>query len=268
MIRALGAIGLAGLLGLGAEGWAGPMGAADAAVTAPTAVPDPGNPPYDGRFAFVRLRYGPHDTDLAGRFLGGRRRNDPMWSHDLPRADVNFLRIMQELTAVPTAPDYHLVLDADDPELFRYPVAYIVEVGYWVPTDAEVRNLRTWLLKGGFLIVDDFRGDHWANFEAQMRRVLPELSFKPLEGAEPIFDSFFHIPDPYALAPPYERQLIPIYFGMYEKNDPERRLMVIADYNQDLAEYWEFSDYGYYPIDLSNESYKFGVNYVLYGLTH
>jgi hypothetical protein len=265
MIRTALALGIAGAIGIGAGAAAGPVAIA-AGAPPRVAAPDPENPPYDGRFAFVRLSYGARDGGLGGG--GFRRRNDPMWSHDLPRADENFLRIMQELTSVPTAPDYHLVLSVDDPELFRYPVAYIVEVGFWVPTDAEVQALRAWLLKGGFLIVDDFRGEHLANFVSQMRRILPEGRFQTLEGGEEIFDSFFHIPDPHALAPPYDRQLVPVYMGMFENNDPSRRLMVIANYNNDLAEYWEFSDYGYYPIDLANESYKFGVNYVVYGLTH
>jgi len=175
---------------------------------------------------------------------------------------------MEELTAVPTAPDSRLILTADDPELFRFPVAYIVEVGYWVPSESEVAALRSWLLKGGFLIVDDFRGDHFLNFERQLRRVLPGAHLQRLVGREEIFDSFFHIEDPYGLIPPYEQQLAPVYLGVFEDNDPSRRLMVIANYNNDLAEYWEFSDYGYYPIDLSNEAYKFGVNYIIYGLTH
>ena len=68
--------------------------------------------------------------------------------------------------------------------------------------------------------------------------------------------------------PPYDQRLVPVYLGMFEENDRAGRLMVIANYNQDHMEYWEFSDYGYYPIDLSNEAYKFGVNYVVYGLTH
>ncbi len=263
MIRAGGALGLSFLLGLGA----GVSSAAHAHEA--EATPQQANPPYDGRFAFVRLRYGAAGGgDLRTGGLGRGRGREPMWSHDTPRAETNFLRILQQLTSIQTAPDYHLILDVDDPALSRYPVAYIVEVGYWDPTESEVLALRAWLLKGGFLIVDDFRGDHWANFEAQMRRILPDGRFLPLDGRDAIFDSFFHIADPYSLVPPYDQQLPPVYLGLFEKNDPSRRMMVIANYNNDLAEYWEFSDYGYYPIDLSNEAYKFGVNYVMYGLTH
>jgi hypothetical protein len=247
------------------------LGAGAAAVAAPPrtdrAAPDPETAVYDGRFTFVRLRYGEGD-DLQGGFGGFRRRGGPMWAHDYPRAETNFLRIVQELTSVRTDAERHVVLTADDPELFRHPIAYLVEVGFWEPTEAEVQSLRAWLLKGGFLIVDDFRGDHWDNFEVQMRRVLPEARFQPLDGTDRIFDSFFHIADPYSLMPPYDQRLVPVYMGVFEENDRAGRLMVIANYNQDHMEYWEFSDYGYYPIDLSNEAYKFGVNYVVYGLTH
>ena len=245
-------------LGCGAVSAAG-LGAQRNGTTAP-------NLPYDGEVSFVRIRYGSGGDDLRGGF--GRNRFDPMWNHDVPRADTNILRIMQELTSVWTDPEHRTILTADDPELFKHPIAYIVEVGFWHPTDSEVKALRTWLLKGGLLIVDDFRGDHEVNFEAQMKRVLPEGQFTVLKGHEEIFDSFFHIPDPYALTPPYEQELAPVYLGVFENNDPSGRLMVIANYNNDIAEYWEFSDYGYYPIDLSNDAYKFGVNYLIYGLTH
>ena len=257
------AIGLAAALGIGLAA----SGGQAARVSASTQEADA---PYDGRFAFVRLKYGSDGSDLRGGVLIGRlgRGRDPMWSHDAPRAEHNFLRIMEDMTSVWTDPDSRLILSADDPELFRYPVAYIVEVGYWLPTESEVLALRTWLLKGGFLIVDDFRGEHRVNFEAQMRRVMPGSELAVLEGKEEIFNSFFHIADPYSLIPPYEQELAPVYLGVFEDNDPSSRLMVIANYNNDIAEYWEFSDYGYYPIDLSNEAYKFGVNYVIYAFTH
>lgn len=260
MSRAAGLLGLALALGLGA--------AASPAAHADSAAPQEAGYAYDGRFSFVRLRFDEGGGGLQGFGRGRGRGREPMWAHDHPRAETNFLRIMQELTSLQTDPDHHLVLDVDDPELGRNPIAYIVEVGYWNPSESEVQALRAWLLKGGLLIVDDFRGDHWANFEAQMARVLPEARFHPIEKGAEVFDSFFHIADPESLAPPYDQQLIPLYLGIFEKNDPAGRLMVIANYNNDLQEYWEFSDYGYYPIDLANEAYKFGVNYVIYGLTH
>jgi hypothetical protein len=259
-------LGIAGSLALG-TGAASFAAIAVAAPPAPPARVQEANASYDGRFAFVRLRFD-DGRSLRGGFFGYGRGREEFWAHDTPRAEHNLLKIMDELTVVPTDPEHRLVLNADDPELFRYPVAYIVEVGYWNPSDAEVEGLRTWLNKGGFLIVDDFRGDHFPNFEAQLHRVLPGARLFPLEGGAEVFDSFFHITDPYSLIPPYERDLAPIYLGVFEDDDPSKRLMVVVNYNTDLAEYWEFSDHGYYPIDLSNDAYKFGVNYLIYGLTH
>ena len=259
---------LAALIGLAALGMGAGAASSGGQAERISLSPQEANTPYDGRFAFVRIRYGAGGGDIRGDRLLGRGGREPMWSHDAPRAEHNFLRILEEVTSVWTSPDSRLILSADDHDLFRHPVAYIVEPGYWFPTESEVLALRTWLLKGGFLIVDDFRGEHRINFEAQMRRVMPAAKLMVLEGQEEIFDAFFHIADPYSLIPPYEQNLAPVYLGVFEDNDPSRRLMVIANYNNDIAEYWEFSDYGYYPIDLSNEAYKFGVNYVMYALTH
>lgn len=224
-------------------------------------------PAYDGRFTFLRVRFGESGGGLRrGGFGRGR---EPVWAHDMPRAETNFARILAETTTLDPYMDGGRVLALDDPELFKYPVAYIVEVGYWNPADEEARALREYLLKGGFLIVDDFRGDHIYNFVDQMRRVLPEAEIVELDPAHPVFDSFFHIEDPStALIAPTYRQYVPRYLGIFEDNDPSKRLMAVLNYNNDIGEYWEFSDRGYYPIDLSNEAYKFGVNYIIYGMTH
>ena len=157
------------------------------------------------------------------------------------------------------------------PSSSTIPVATIIEVGYWRPSDSEIENLRAYLLKGGFLIVDDTRqerGYEFQNFHDQMKRALPEYEIQTVPDDHEIFNSFFYIPEPLALAAPYGWNT-PEYLGIFEDNDPENgRLMVMINWNQDLQEYWEFSDRGYYPIDLSNEAYKFGVNYMIYAYTH
>jgi hypothetical protein len=224
------------------------------------------NAPYDGLFHFVRIQY---DVSRGGRGFGGwgRRGREPMWAHDYPRAERNFLAIMDETTFVRAQTRGSNVFSFTDPELFRYPVAYIVEVGAWEPSDQEVEALGEYLRKGGFLIVDDFRG-RWdlENLEFHLRRALPELDMVTVEPTDEIFDSFFRVvPDD--VIPPYGGEP-PLWYGIYEDNDRTKRLMVMINANNDIAEYWEFSDRGYYPIDLSNEAYKLGVNYVVYALTH
>lgn len=220
-----------------------------------------GDIPYDGRFTFARIRF---ETSLGGGFIRSR---DAPWAHDYPRAERNFMRILEETTSLDPHLDGSNVLATDDPELFRYPVAYLVEPGFWNPSEAEVRGLRAWLRKGGFLIVDDFRGRDWRNFAGQMRRVLPDEDLVELDVSHPVFQSFFRI-EALDLAPPTFRQYEPAYYGIFEDNDPEGRLMLVANYNNDIGDYWEWSDVGYVPIDLSNEAYKLGVNYIIYGMTH
>jgi hypothetical protein len=133
-------------------------------------------------------------------------------------------------------------------------------------TDREAERFREYLLKGGFAIFDDFEDEQWNHFEAQMRRVIPGGTFVKLDESHPIFDTFFRMKTIYFPHPMY--QITPTYFGIHEDNDPAKRLMVIANYNNDVAEYWEWSGSGLFGFDTSNEAYKLGVNYMVYGLTH
>ena len=225
-----------------------------------------GNVPYDGRFTFARIRFGVGLN--TGNFGGARRRGGlPPWAHDYPRAERNFMHILRETTLLRPYMDGGNIFKTDDPELTRFPLAYISEPGYWNPTESEVEGLRNYLRKGGFLIADDFRGNDWFNFEAQMKRVIPGAEFVELDETHTIFDSFFQIESLKTLVSP-TFQVVPVYLGLHEGNDPDRRLVAIANYNNDIGEYWEFSDVGWYPIDLSNEAYKLGVNYVIYAMTH
>lgn len=226
------------------------------------------NAPYDGLFHFFRVQYSSGGRRGGfGRFRGGR--GGAMWAHDYPRAERNFLSILDETTYVPSQTGGSNVYALSDPELFKFPIAYIVEVGSWNPTEDDVAAIGDYLLKGGFLIVDDTRGERgyeFGNFADHMERALPGLSLQRIDHGHEIFDSFFRI-DPLAVIPPYGPRDVQ-YWGIFEDNDPAKRMMVMFNFNNDIAEYWEFSDRGYYPIDLANEAYKLGVNYVVYALTH
>jgi hypothetical protein len=219
------------------------------------------NVPYDGRFTFARIRFDPMggESDFFGR-------RDLKWDHDFPRAERNFMRILRELSTVRPYMDGGNVLELDDPELFKYPLVYMCEPGFWAPTDAEAAALRAYLQKGGFIIFDDFFGAHWYNFETQIRKVLPQARFVPLDPSHPIFDSFFRIE---ALPGNDDgRRGQAQFVGVFEDNDPTKRLLMIANYNNDVGESWEWSDTGVIPVELSNEAYKLGVNYVVYAMTH
>jgi hypothetical protein len=220
-----------------------------------------GNVKYDGRFVFARIKY---------RGYGGFTDQGPGWSHDYPRAEAHLMRIMREITSLrpfiesPAAIGGN-VFALDDPELMKYPVAYFSEPGHWRPTDAEVAGFRMYLAKGGFVIFDDFQGpSQWMNFVQQMQRVLPGARVVPVERTHPIFDSFFRI-NLDAIGGQYNGA--PVYFGIYQDNDPKKRLMAIVNFENDVGEMWEYSTERFSPVP-SNEAYKLGVNYLIYALTH
>jgi hypothetical protein len=117
------------------------------------------------------------------------------------------------------------ILDLDDPQIFENPILYMSEPGYWTTNEAEVKNLRAYLLKGGFIIFDDFEGESmWRNMVAQMKRALPEHTFLQLDVPHPIFHSFFNIqtldiPHPTVNVPPG-------FFSLFDDNDPSGRMLM------------------------------------------
>ena len=221
----------------------------------------PPNPPYDGRFTYARIRFTQSCCVMGDRYW------DVKWGHDYPQADQHFPKILEELTTMRVRTEGSVIVTLDDPELFKFPFAYLCEVGYWLPSDKEVAGLRNYLLKGGFVIVDDFEGNHWYNFEAQMRKVLPEYRLIPVPQQHPIFDSFYRIDAQQTEFRDANFGTPAKFFGIFEDNDPGKRLMMIVNYEFDVSEFWEYSDTGLFPIDLTNEAYKLGVNYVVYAFS-
>ena len=221
-----------------------------------------GNVPYDGRFTFARIKY---------RGFEHFMNEGPGWSHDYPRAEEHLMRIVREISAlkpfVEKGPMVGGVIVAlDDKELFKYPVAYLSEPGGWHPNAEEMAGMRNYLLKGGFIIFDDFngRGGDWERFRETMGQVMPKHRLIPVPEDHPVFDSFFKIDLKILEHGDYGQTE---YWGIFQDNDPKKRLMSIVNLNGDIGEAWQWSDRGY-AIAPANESYKLGVNYLIYALTH
>jgi hypothetical protein len=215
--------------------------------------------PYDGDFTFTRIRYG----SRGGGFRGFRGRDS--WAHDYPAADLNMGSILEDLTAVrPNTGDSN-VFDLEDPAIFENPLLYMSEPGFWRITEEGATNLRAHLLKGGFIIFDDFEADQWYNFRDQLALALPDHELIEIDDTHPVFGSFFTVDDIYVPHPLV--RVTPRYFGVFEDNDPGKRMMVLVNYNSDLAEYWE-SPRGRFMVDPTNDAFRLGVNYVVYALTH
>jgi hypothetical protein len=215
------------------------------------------NAPYDGRVALVRARYQQY----------------PGWAYDYPAMEHNLARVLHDISMVRPNLEAANIVDFDDPELFRHPLVYLSEPGYWYPSASEAEGLRTYLQKGGFLIVDDFHfPNEWAVFETAMRRVLPAARIQRLDVTHPIYNTFFAIK---SLDIPYPGTggpgaLMGEFYAIFEENDPRKHLMAIINYNMDLGDYleWSADANNRYSLVPTNEAYKFLINYVLYGLSH
>ena len=184
------------------------------------------NVPYDGKYTFVRLRY--------------TQGNRMAWSADYPAMERNFMTILKDLSTMKLHKDASNVHTLDDPELFKYPVAYLTEPGYWYPSEREAEGLRNWIRKGGFLIVDEFYFERqWDVFEQAMRMVLPDGEIVPMTVDHPVFNSFFSIKSLVGMTHPATPEAKAQYLGIYENNDPSQRLLVIINFNNDIGDYIE-----------------------------
>lgn len=226
---------------------------------------------YDGRFTFARLRY----TGGAGNCY---YRGEPSWAHGYGytsngTAESNLLKIAADVSLFDPHPDETAVVDVGDPALFRYPVAFMVEGAYLTLDEREIANLHKYLLKGGFLVVDDTREDAmrgktgWATMASVFAQVLPGLHPIDISPNHPIFHAFFDIASGAVVPQAYDRGP-PLFRGIFVDNDPAKRLLVMINFNTDVSQYWEFSATGFRPVDESNQAYKLGVNYLFYALTH
>jgi hypothetical protein len=217
-------------------------------------------------FQFVRMVY----SGLDSRFGPGRER----WLTDWPDAEQHLLKGVERLTRIKTAEDGQYMTLLDD-ALFDYPWIYAVEVGGWVLSEAEAARLRDYLLRGGFLVVDDFHGTReWAGFLQSMNMVFPDREIVDIPDNDPVFhvaydlDEHIQIPGIQSLYSglSYERDgFEPHWRGIY---DDQGRLMVVINFNMDLGDAWEHADVPEYSLLYTTRAYKYAINYILYAMTH
>ena len=220
-----------------------------------------------GEFQFVRLAYSSH-----GYSRGWGRRQ--MWQTDWPDAEHHFVRGIGRLTRVAAAEKGRILTPLDE-EIFDYPWIYAVEVGNWYLNDQEAARLRDYLLRGGFLMVDDFHGSwEWSAFMNSMEKVFPDRPVIDIpendETFHVIYDLDHRIQIPsrmfiYSGVTWEKGGITPHWRGIY---DDEGRLMVAINFNMDIGDAWEHADWPDYPENMTALAYRFGINYLIYAMTH
>lgn len=229
----------------------------------------------EAEFHMARMVYADGGARGRGRF--GLRRG--WWAIDYPSAEIHFNGGVTRLTNVDMADDSHHI-DLLDDALFDHPWLFAQQVGQgqWNPSAEEAARLREYLLKGGFLVLDDFHGNEWPIMAAAMRKVLPNHAIVDLD---PDRDEVFHVLyDLDALTQiPGERHLYRAgdgstraqldgpqkWAGIY---DDQGRLMVAINFNMDMGDAWEHADDAHYPEPMTALAYRFGINYLIYAMTH
>jgi hypothetical protein len=219
----------------------------------------------------ARLRYTPF-INVHGVPDGYNR-----WTVDYPRSDRHLLSGVRRLTRIDTkSVEQPVDLDGED-DVYNWPFMYAVEVGYWNLSDAEAKQLREYLLRGGFFMCDDFHGTiEWENFMAGMKKVFPDRAVVDLDNKDPIFhvlydlENRFQVPGmQYVVYAPhhlYEYDgYVPRWEGIY---DDKGRVMVAICHNMDLGDAWENSDDPAYPERFSSLAYRIAMNYFIYDLSH
>ena len=202
-------------------------------------------------------------------------RGDLNWTMDYPRSDRHLLQGVRRLTRIDTRSVEQVTqLDGGD-DVYNWPMLYAVEVGHWSLPDEQAAQLRDFLLRGGFLMVDDFHGtQEWEIFVDGMSKVFPDRPIVDLENSNPIFHTIYDLDERFQVPGAqwfrshrtYERDgYEPKWRAIF---DDKGRVMVAICHNMDLGDAWEWSDDPHYPEKWASLAYRIAMNYFIYDLTH
>ncbi|MGH9675397.1 MAG: DUF4159 domain-containing protein [Bryobacteraceae bacterium] len=215
-------------------------------------------------YAFARLRY--HSLRGPVVFYS--------WGMDAPKSERQFVQGVRRLTRLHTSP-LEQVVSVDNDKLYDWPWMFALEVGYWDLSPPHAARLREYLLRGGFLMIDDFHGTaEWYRFMEGMKRVFPDRPMVDIENSDQIFNVVYELKE--RIQVPglqflesgrlYERDgVIPRWRGVY---DDQKRLMVLVCHNQDNGDAWEWADHPAYPEPYASQAYRLGINSIIYSMTH
>jgi hypothetical protein len=197
------------------------------------------------------------------------------WTVDYPRGDRHFASILRRLTRIHVRSAEQPINLDDDDDVYHWPWLYVNLPGNWKLTESQAVKLRDFLLRGGFLMVDNFFGtEEWEIFVESMNRVFPDREIEDLEDDDPIFHNVFDLS---------KRVQIPGWWAlrrgqMYRADgaiarwrgirDARNRLMVVISFNSDIGDSWEWADDHRYPEHYSALGLRLGINYAIYSMTH
>jgi hypothetical protein len=194
------------------------------------------------------------------------------WAVDFPKSDQQFLIVIKRLMHL-NAYDWENPVHLADPDLRKFPLIYMLEVGDMYLTEGELEGLRGYMDAGGFVIVDDFWGDReWEAFEFNFRRMYPDKQIVDITLDHPLYSAYYtidHVEMTPAIGNTIQRTecygCVTQVKGVY---DDEGRLMMVINFNTDLGDAWEWAEDPRYPLETSTYAYEMGANLIVYAMTH
>jgi hypothetical protein len=270
------------------------LGAAAAVLTASSAgrIPFrvyPSLEPYDEvalppdhaektEWVFGRLMFPNHPRARFG-WMRGRHRDwrdgYTAWTQDYPRADRTMSLALRRLTRIHVRSVEQPVNPDDGDDIFDYPFLFAGELGDWQLTQPQAARLREFLLRGGFLMLDDFWGtEEWDRFMESMELVLPNRAVTEIEDHDPSFHTVYDLNERFQVPGDWAIRRGTTYrndgsVGRWRAmRDDRERIMVAMAFNHDLGDGWEWADSPHYPEKYSALAIRVGVNWTIYALTH
>jgi hypothetical protein len=237
--------------------------------------------PSKAEYHFVRVEYTDHPASRRGFGFSSRSGlGSGWWRMDWPDAEDHFTRGVERLTRIVAGEPTHFRLT--DERLWDHPWLYATQVGWWDLSDVELKRLGEYLLRGGFLVVDDFYGpEQWETFRQTMERALPGRTIVDVSESDSVRTCLYTIPDKDLTFIPGSRHLRrgpgrefeiqqppgtdPAWRGIYDANG---RMLVLVQFNMDVADAWEFADWPEYPEHKTTLAYRYGLNAIVYSMTH
>ena len=228
--------------------------------------------PPEGEFAFNRLEY---SDNRGGGFRNVSRRGQAngWWAQDYPDAENHLTVGIQRLTLIGISEPVHFGLL--DPKIYDYPWTYSTQNNYMIMSEAEIKALREYLDRGGFLMTDDMYDREGDSFRQIAKEVYPEQEIEPMTEADPMMHVHYDINDKDRTFIPGERHLnrnggvnpdgTP---GWFKMTDAKGHVVMAINANTDMGDAWEYADAPYYPAAMTTLAYHYGINYVIYSMTH
>jgi hypothetical protein len=197
------------------------------------------------------------------------------WTNDYPRADRHFVQAVRRLTRVHVRSVEQPVNLDDGDDVYDWPWIFAVQASPMALTDSQAKKLREYLLRGGFMMCADTWGDRdWDLFSTTMKRVFPDRDFVEIADRDQVFHVLYDLKDRYGIPGEWSlRSGVPYlnggrvghWRGLY---DDKNRLMMVADFNSDTSDSWEWADEPRYPERYSAQGIRIGVNYIIYAMSH